>query len=184
MKQGFTLLELMVVVIIIAIISSIGFMAYGRFMERMRIAEADTIMGTAILSQERVLLKFQHYTPYWHQLDAAPISVRTPKEHNDFANGKQNTIYYTRGGMLSGTPNNGFAVSFEQDATDRWFAVARRVGTMEYSYRIVRPFDSTKFFCIPDYDNEKDVAICMDYMGVESPDELAEDPMETDSEGN
>lgn len=184
MKQGFTLLELMVVVIIIAIISSIGFMAYGRFMERMRIAEADTIMGTAILSQERVLLKFQHYTPYWHQLDAAPISVRTPKEHNDFANGKQNTIYYTRGGMLSGTPNNGFAVSFEKDATDRWFVIARRVGTGEYTYHIVRPFDSTKFFCIPDYDNEKDVAICMDYMGVESPDELAEDPMETDSEGN
>lgn len=184
MKKGFTLLELLVVVIIIAILSSVAVMYYGRFIERMRIAEADTVIGSAVLSQERVFIKFQRYTPYWHQLDAGPIAVRTPKADNDFANGKENTIFYTRGGMRSGTPNNGFAISFEQDATGRWFAVARRVGDSDYSYRIVRPFDDTQSVCVPDWANEKDLAICVDYMGVEHVTELSPDPMVPQIEGN
>ena len=184
MKKGFTLLELLVVVIIIAILSSVAVMYYGRFIERMRIAEADTVIGSAVLSQERVFIKFQRYTPYWHQLDAGPIAVRTPKADNDFANGKENTIFYTRGGMRSGTPNKGFAISFEQDATGRWFAVARRVGDSDYSYRIVRPFDDTQSVCVPDWANEKDLAICVDYMGVEHVTELSPDPMVPQIEEN
>ncbi len=176
-KKGFTLLELLIVVIVVAILSSIAVMYYGRFIERVRITEADTVIGSAILSQERVFLKFQRYTPYWHQLDAAPMAVRTPKEQNDFANGKDNTVYYTRGGVLSGNIKAGFAITFEQDATDRWFAVARRVGPGEYTYQIVRPFDSTHSVCVPDWANEKDLAICIDYMGVEHASELEGNPM-------
>lgn len=177
MKKGFTLLEMLIVIIVIAILAGIAMMYYGRFIERMRIAEADTLIGTSILSQERNFLKFQRYTPYWHQLDAVPIALRTPKAQNDFSNGSENTIYYTRGGMLSGTPNAGFAISFEKDATNRWFAVARRVGPGEYTYRIVRPFDSTSSVCVPDWSNEKDLAICVDYMQVENVSELEADPM-------
>lgn len=184
MKKGFTLLELLVVIIVIAILSSVAVMYYGRFIERMRIAEADTVIGSAVLSQERVFIKFQRYTPYWHQLDSGPIAVRTPKENNDFANGKLNTIYYTRGGMQSGKPKSGFAISFETDATGRWFAVARRVGDDTYTYRIVRPFDDTKSVCVPDWGNEKDLAICVDYMGVEHVTELSPDPMVPQIEEN
>lgn len=184
MKKGFTLLELLVVIIVIAILSSVAVMYYGRFIERMRIAEADTVIGSAVLSQERVFIKFQRYTPYWHQLDSGPIAVRTPKADNDFANGKENTIFYTRGGMRSGTPNKGFAISFEQDATGRWFAVARRVGDNDYTYRLVRPFDDTQSVCVPDWANEKDLAICMDYMGVEHVTELSPDPMVPQIEEN
>ena len=115
MRKGFTLLEMLIVVVIISILASTAFMYYERFMERMRIAEADTIIGAAILSQERVYVRFQHYTTYWHKLDAVPVAVRKPKEQNDFANGEENTIYYTRGGMLSGEPRNGFAISFEKN---------------------------------------------------------------------
>lgn len=183
MKKGFTLLEVLVAIIVVAILSSIAVMYYGRFIERMRIAEADTLMGTSILAQERFSLKFQRYTPYWHQLDAAPIAVRTPKTDNDFANGKTNTIYYTRGGMLSGEPKAGFAISFEPDATGRWFAVARRVGPGEYTYRVIRPFDSTKSVCVPDWTNDKDLDICIDYMGVEHATELEADPMISVIEG-
>lgn len=175
-KKGFTLIELLVCIIIVAILSSISVLWYGRFIERMRMGEADTLIGTMIASQERTFLRLQRYTPYWHQLDAAPIAVRVSKDQNDFANGKENTIFFTRGGVLSGVPNEGFAVSFEQDATGRWFVVAQRVGKGEYTYHLVRPFDDTQTFCVPVWDNQKDLDICVDYMGVEGPGDLSADP--------
>ncbi len=176
-QKGFTLIELVIVIIIVAILAGFAVMYYGRFIERMRIAEVDTLVGTCLSAQERTFLKFQHYTPYWHQLDAAPLPVRTPKDGNDYANGKDNTVFYTRGGVLTGIPNPGFAVSFEQDGTDRWFMVARRVGKGGYSYQLVRPFDSSRTVCVPTWTNEQDVAICMEYMGVTETSELEANPM-------
>ena len=176
-KQGFTLTELIIVIIIIAILSSFAVMYYGRFIERMRIAEVDTLVGTSLSAQERNFLKYQHYLPYWHQLDAAPLEVRTPRDQNDYANGKSNTVFYTRGGVLTGIPNPGFAVSFEQDATERWFMVARRVGKGGYNYQLVRPFDSNQTVCVPDWSNEQDMAICMEYMGLTDTSELKGNPM-------
>ena len=176
-QKGFTLIELVIVIIIVAILAGFAVMYYGRFIERMRIAEVDTLVGTCLSAQERTFLKFQHYTPYWHQLDAAPLPVRTPKDGNDYANGKDNTVFYTRGGVLTGIPNPGFAVSFEQDGTDRWFMVAHRVGKGGYSYQLVRPFDSSRTVCVPTWTNEQDVAICMEYMGVTETSELEANPM-------
>ena len=46
MKKGFTLLELIVVVIIIGILATLGLTQYGRAVERGRGAEAKTILGT------------------------------------------------------------------------------------------------------------------------------------------
>lgn len=177
LKKGFTLIEILIAVIVAAVLAAFAVMYYGRFIERARIAEAEAVIASALTSQERAFLKYQKYTAYWHKLDAAPIAVRTPKEQNDFANGLENTIYYTRGGVLSGMPNNGFAISFEQDATDRWFAVARRVGSKVYTYHLVRPFDDTQVVCVPEWDNDKDLALCVDYMGVEHFTELKGDPM-------
>lgn len=176
-KKGFTLIELVITIIIMAILSGFAVMYYEKFIERMRIAEADTIIGTSLTAQERNYLKFQRYTPYWHQLDAAPIPVRIAKEQNDYANGKDNTVFYTRGGVLTGIPNPGFAISFEQDATERWFVVARRVGKGGYTYQIVRPFDSQESVCVPNWSSEKDLEICMEYMGVTTTSELQGNPM-------
>ena len=46
MKRGFTLLELIVVVIIIGILATLGLTQYGRAVERGRGAEAKAILGT------------------------------------------------------------------------------------------------------------------------------------------
>ena len=137
----------------------------------------DALMQIAEKMGSENFLKYQHYTPYWHQLDAAPLEVRTPRDQNDYANGKSNTVFYTRGGVLTGIPNPGFAVSFEQDATERWFMVARRVGKGGYNYQLVRPFDSNQTVCVPDWSNEQDMAICMEYMGVTDTSELKGNPM-------
>ncbi len=176
-KKGFTITEMAICVLIIGILAAISVSYYGRFIERMRIAEADTVIGSAIPAQEHIVLRSQHYTRSWHKLDSAPVMVRESKAQNDYSNGPENTIFYTRGGMLSGTPNAGFAISFETDATNRWFAVAKRVGHGGYSYTLIRPFDSNITVCVPDWTNEKDVEMCIDYMGVDTADELADNPM-------
>lgn len=45
MKRGFTLLELVVVIIILGIMATLGIGQYGRMIERSRGAEARTILG-------------------------------------------------------------------------------------------------------------------------------------------
>jgi len=45
MKKGFTLLELVVVIIILGVLATLGFTQYGRMVERARGAEARAILG-------------------------------------------------------------------------------------------------------------------------------------------
>jgi type IV pilus assembly protein PilE len=46
MKKGFTLLEIIVVLIILGIIATLGFLQYSRVIEKGRTAEAKTNLGT------------------------------------------------------------------------------------------------------------------------------------------
>lgn len=45
MKKGFTLLELIIVIIILGVLATLGFTRYGAMIERARGAEAKTIIG-------------------------------------------------------------------------------------------------------------------------------------------
>ncbi len=45
MKKGFTLLELVVVIVILGVLATLGFTQYGRMVERARGAEAKAILG-------------------------------------------------------------------------------------------------------------------------------------------
>ncbi len=46
MKKGFTLLELVVVIVILGVLATLGFTQYGRMVERARGAEAKAILGS------------------------------------------------------------------------------------------------------------------------------------------
>ncbi len=46
MKKGFTLLELIIVIIILGILATIGFVAYGKIIEKGRRAEGAAVLGT------------------------------------------------------------------------------------------------------------------------------------------
>lgn len=174
---GFTFFELLIVIVIMAILASVASVMYGRVIERTRMMEADVIIGSAVMAQERYYVRNSRYTTHWHALDAVPAPVRTPQEHNNFSNGLENTVYYTNGGANKTDAPAGFAISFQTDANDRWFAVAKRVGHGGYSYSLIRPFDSNITVCVPDWTNQKDIEMCMDYMGVDTADELTDNPM-------
>jgi len=62
MKRGFTLLELIVVIIILGILATLGFTQYTRVVERGRTAEAKMILGQIRTAQEAYKLENGAYT--------------------------------------------------------------------------------------------------------------------------
>lgn len=182
-RRGFTFMELIVVIIIIAILSSIAFPMFQRAIERMRIGDAVLLFGTELASQDRHALTKHRYTKRWAALDAAPVEVHSPINTDGSGNGYLNydgTVFYTRGG--EGLPNAerkpGYAVEFQEFADNRWYMVATRVGDSwgGYKYTLVRPFDTNQVTCIPNMDHDDSVRVCLDFMGVDSPDQLPSDP--------
>ena len=66
-----------------------------------------------------------------------------------------------------------------------WFITADRVGGAwgGYKYTLVRPFEDTRTFCIPDLTHEDSVLMCTDFMGVDTPEELPADPRPWTADG-
>ncbi len=71
-NRGFTLLELIVVVIIIGVLATLGFTQYTRLVERGRTAEAKMILGQIRTAQEAYNQEYGEYG------DIANISVEAP----------------------------------------------------------------------------------------------------------
>lgn len=174
-SDGFTLLELCVAVIMVAILASMAISYYEHAMENIRRADVLSLLGVEITAQDRFRLTKGRYTRRWHELDTAPIQVRTAKANNEYANGLENTIFYTRGKKPNGDPRQGFEVYFEPIG-ERWFMVGNRVGSPKYKYVLVRPFDSDRVYCTPLNHDEKNISICLDVMGLDDEAEIPADP--------
>ena len=173
---GFTLLEMLVVIIIIGLMAAVALVYYGRALERMRIGEVISLMGTEISAQERHWLTAHRYTKAWDKLDTQPSYVRRPATDNLYCNGLENTVFYTRGRYnTDGEPRNGFQVYFEE-IEGQWFMTADRVGSDKWDYTLVRPFKEMHAYCIPNIDDDANYVLCADFMGIDDPDDLPDDP--------
>lgn len=171
-KKGFTLIEMLVVVLVIAILSAIAIMQYTHFVERTRVGEAQNLIGLAIYAQERQMMRKGQYTEVWTSLDAAPLAAYMDKS-GDFLS-TDGTTFFTEGGGAN-APRNGYAIHFESTPT-RWFAVAQRVGSSTYQYTLVRPFDEDTTYCLPSAGNTDDQNMCVDIMALDSVADLPSDP--------
>ena len=174
-KKGLTLLELSVTIVIVAVLFVVAFFYYKSAIERVRMSEIVTLMNAEVTAQLRNKATKGRYTLSWHQLDSQPVQVRNASANNRYANGLENTIYYTNGKETDGTPRSGFQIYFEDKGTN-WFVVAQRVGHGTYTYTLIRPFYEGRTYCLPAAQNKKDQNVCMKFMGVETPENLPADP--------
>lgn len=69
MRGGFTLMELLVVVIIIGILAAAAVPQYFKIVERARVSEAQSTFSSVKSAQMRVMAKDGKYTDKWDGLD-------------------------------------------------------------------------------------------------------------------
>ncbi len=171
MKQGFTLMELIFVIIIVAVLSTFAVQTYIKVIERATMSDAVNMLASGATAQERYFLQRNAYTNKWTYLD-----LGLNNDPQVFKNEDTSEVYYTDGTSPDDT-GDGFALSFQFDFYRRGFVVAQRVGNEKYTYKLIRPFGQGQVYCIPVYENEFDVNFCMDYAGVDEMSALPASPM-------
>lgn len=170
-RQGFTLMELIFVIIIVAVLSTFAVQTYVKVIERATMSDAVNMLSAGANAQERYFLQRNAYTNKWSYLD-----LNMSSDPQLFKNEDGSEIYYTKGNSPDNT-GDGFAISFQFDYYRHGFVVAQRVGSDKYTYKLVRPFGQGQVYCIPVYESEFDVNYCMDYAGVEEMKDLPANPM-------
>ena len=168
-KQGFTLIELLVVVLIIGILAAMALPAYFKAVERSRIAEADTLLGSTAQAQQRRWMKNNSYSKLFSGLDVSPSNAASATFCTKGGTSK------TEGSTTTTTCNNGFKIELGStvNAYDKGYATATRVGNSQYGYTLARVYQSTATSCIPgttDATKVADAALCADFCGVDQAD--------------
>ena len=165
-KKGFTLVELLVVVLIIGILAAMALPAYFKSVERARMAEADTLLGSIAQAQQRRWMKTGSYAKLFSGLDVSPTSEAVAT----FCTKGTANIEAAFGPDTDAptTCGNGFAIVLDANNTnlDTATVTAYRVGNGQYKYSLSRPYQSTVVTCTPT--NDEDKALCAEYCGIDS----------------
>lgn len=122
-KKGFTMIELLIVVLIIGVLAGISLPIYFKAVEKSRAVESIHMLGNIAKAQQRNKLQNQEYTDSLEELDIT-IKPYTPENATE---NKFDTQY--------------FDVELKND-----YAIAsRKVGGIEYSLMI--DYETNKLYC-------------------------------------
>jgi prepilin-type N-terminal cleavage/methylation domain-containing protein len=125
MKRGFTLLELIVVIIILGVLATLGFTQYTKVIEKGRTSEAKMILGSIRTAQEAYNL--EHGT-YAANLDALPVQAPQACQNTHYfsysaTNTTATAARCTGNGKTPDTTGNGYNITLEY-TTGTWGGTA------------------------------------------------------------
>ncbi len=156
-KKGFTLIELLVVVLIIGILAAMAMPQYFKAVERSRMTEADTLLGSIAQAQRRKFLQRNSFTTNYKGLDVSPKD-------------SSGSTYYTKGNPTTGANGNGFAVLLTGTDFTGGRATATRhasTGNLQYQYNLVRYYQGDNVTC--NGTNTAGQELCADFCGIDNP---------------
>lgn len=156
-KKGFTLIELLVVVLIIGILAAMAMPQYFKAVERSRMTEADTLLGSIAQAQRRKFLQINKFVTNYRALDVSP------KDSNG-------STYYTKGNPATGANGNGFAVVLSGTTFQTGKATATRhaaTGALQYEYSLSRYYQGDNVTCTGT--NTAGQELCADFCGIDTP---------------
>jgi len=111
MKAGFTLLELIVVIIIIGILATLGFTQYAQVIEKGRTAEAKALLGEIRTAEVAYNLENGTYGAIGNVPVGAPTACTSTHYFSYAAAANQNLATATRCSASGKAPNVGTAYS-------------------------------------------------------------------------
>ena len=148
-NKGFTLIELLVVVLIIGILAAMAMPQYFKAVERSRMTEADTLLGSIAQAQRRKFLQTNKFVTNYKALDVSP-------------KGATGSSYQTKA--------NGFVVELSGTDFTTGKATATRHadnGTLQYEYSLTRYYQGDNVQC--DATTDAGQELCADFCGTDGP---------------